>query len=659
MSPPAADTVATRAVRATPGLARRVRGLSDAAIAWVFIAPTIAILLAINIFPLIWTVYLSFTNYRANQPGRPVEWIGTRNYERLLGSEDIWGYLQVTAHFVLWTMALQVLIGFGLALLINRGFKGSAFWTTLILIPMMLSPAVVGTFWTYIYQPQTGIFSYILDFFAGTDNAHRVLVADWVADDEGTGIVHIAPGFGEDDKVVADAAGIPTIAPVDEKGAFTDAVPPYAGMQVFDANKDIIRDLKARGVIVRHDSYLHSYPHCWRTDTPLIYKAMSSWFVAVTQIKDRMIELNQQINWVPDHVKDGSFGKWLEGARDWSISRNRFWGSPIPVWKSDDDEYPRVDVYGSIAELEADFGVTVTDLHRPMIDDLVRPNPDDPTGKSMMRRIPDVLDCWFESGSMPYAQVHYPFENQDWFENHFPGDFIVEYIGQTRGWFYTLHVLSTALFDKPAFETCVVHGVLLGDDGQKLSKRLKNYPDPVDVFDTIGSDAMRWSLLSSAAVRGGDMVAAKGPMQDAVRQVLLPIWNAWYFLSLYANAGDETRRGRTVAADASLEQVLDRYVLAKTRILVEDVTERMDVFDLSGAASSIGSFLDSLNNWYIRRSRERFWGEDQVAIDVLHTVLDNLCRVAAPLLPLLTEQVWGDLTGGGSVHLADWPEADA
>lgn len=499
----------------------------------------------------------------------------------------------------------------------------------------------------------------IFDFFVGTENAHQVLVADWVADDEGTGIVHIAPGFGEDDKIVADAAGIPTITPVDEKAAFTDAVPPYAGMQVFQANGDIIRDLKERGVVVRHDSYLHSYPHCWRTDTPLIYKAMSSWFVAVTEIKDRMIELNQQINWVPDHVKDGSFGKWLEGARDWSISRNRFWGSPIPVWKSDSEEYPRVDVYGSIAELEADFGVEVTDLHRPMIDDLVRPNPDDPTGRSMMRRIPDVLDCWFESGSMPFAQVHYPFENQEWFDGHFPGDFICEYIGQTRGWFYTLHVLSTALFDCPAFSNCVVHGVLLGDDKQKLSKRLKNYPDPVDVFDTIGSDAMRWSLLSSAAVRGGDMVAAKGPMQDAVRQVLLPIWNSWYFLSLYANAGDGLRRGTTVGADAELDNVLDRYVLAKTRQLVEQVTDRMDALDLSGASAAVTSFLDSLNNWYIRRSRERFWNEDQVAIDVLHTVFDNLCRVTAPLLPLLTEEIWGNLTGEGSVHLADWPDAAA
>jgi isoleucyl-tRNA synthetase len=498
----------------------------------------------------------------------------------------------------------------------------------------------------------------IFDFFAGTENAHVILAADWVDTGEGTGSVHIAPGFGEDDKALSDEHGIPTIAPVDEKGAFTAEVPPYAGMQVFDANKDIVRDLKARGVIVRHDSYLHSYPHCWRTDTPLIYKAVSSWFVDVTKIKDRMLELNQQITWVPEHVKDGSFGRWLEGARDWSISRNRFWGSPIPVWKSDDPQHPRVDVYGSIEELERDFGVTVTDLHRPMIDELTRPNPDDPTGKSTMRRIPDVLDCWFESGSMPFAQVHYPFENREWFESHFPGDFIVEYIGQTRGWFYTMHVLSTALFDCQAFKTCMVHGVLLGDDGQKLSKRLQNYPDPVEVFDTIGSDAMRWSLLSSAAVRGGDMVAAKGPMQDAVRQVLLPVWNAWYFLALYAGAGESLRAGRRLGADdaAGLDSVLDRYVLAKTRQLVEAVTEEMDAFDLSGACAEISAFLDSLNNWYIRRSRERFWGEDQVAVDVLHTVLDHLCRVSAPLLPLLTEQIWGDLTGQGSVHLTDWPD---
>jgi isoleucyl-tRNA synthetase len=491
----------------------------------------------------------------------------------------------------------------------------------------------------------------LFPYFADTERAFVVLGADFVAVDEGTGIVHMAPGFGEDDKAICDAAGIPTVVPVDDHGRFTDAVNDFRGLQVLDANTEIIRALKERHAVVRHDSYVHSYPHCWRTDTPLIYRAVSSWFVRVTALKDRMLELNQQITWVPEHVRDGSFGKWLEGARDWSITRNRFWGSPLPVWKSDDPTYPRIDVYGSLDELERDFGVRPTDLHLPAIDELVRPNPDDPTGGSMMRRVDGVLDCWFESGSMPFAQVHYPFENAEWFESHFPGDFIVEYIGQTRGWFYTLHVLATALFDKPAFETCLVHGVLLGDDSQKLSKRLGNYPDPVEVFDTIGSDAMRWALLSSAAVRGGDMVADRRPMQEAVRQVLMPVWNAWYFLSLYANAAD--RRGRVI--DSASTSVLDRYALAKVRELRDVVTERMDCYDLSGACAAIMAFLDSLNNWYIRRSRDRFWRGEQEPIDTLHTVLAILCRVAAPLLPLTTESIYRGLTGEESVHLTEWP----
>jgi isoleucyl-tRNA synthetase len=364
-----------------------------------------------------------------------------------------------------------------------------------------------------------------------------------------------------------------------------------------------------------------------------------------------MVELNQEINWVPEHVRDGSFGKWLEGARDWSISRNRFWGSPIPVWKSDDPTYPRVDVYGSLDELERDFGVRPDDLHRPAIDELVRPNPDDPTGRSKMRRVEDVLDCWFESGSMPFAQVHYPFENVEWFEGHFPGDFIVEYIGQTRGWFYTLHVLSTALFDTPAFRTCLVHGILLGGDGQKLSKRLRNYPDPVAVFDTLGADAMRWALLSSAVLRGGDLVVDRRAMEEAVRHVLMPIWNAWYFLTLYANAAGV--RGSVVAA---ADDVLDRYALAKTHDLVVTVTARMNADDLSGAAWAVTQFLDSLNNWYIRRSRPRFWGGDQAAVDTLHTVLHALAKVTAPLLPMLSESIYRGLTGEDSVHLADWPD---
>jgi len=494
----------------------------------------------------------------------------------------------------------------------------------------------------------------LFDFFADTPNAFVVVGADWVETAEGTGVVHVAPGFGEADLSAGEEAGIPVVSPVDEQGRFTNEVPDWAGQHVFDANAGVIRTLKDRGVVVRHETYDHAYPHCWRTDTPLIYKAMSSWFVKVSAIRDRMLELNQQITWVPDHVRDGSFGKWLEGARDWSISRNRFWGSPIPVWKSDDPTYPRVDVYGSLDELERDFGVRPDDLHRPAIDDLTRPNPDDPTGRSTMRRVEDVLDCWFESGSMPYAQVHYPFENAEWFESHFPGDFICEYIGQTRGWFYTLHVLSTALFDRPAFSTCVVHGVLLGDDGQKLSKRLRNFPDPGEVFDEVGSDAMRWALLSSAAVRGGDMAVERRPIEEAVRQALLPIWNSWSFLSLYANA--EGMHGSIVS---SAEHVLDRYALAKARQLVERVTDRMDAFDLSGSCAEILAYLDSLTNWYVRRSRDRFWAGDQDAVDTLHTVLEVLCRVAAPLLPMLTDTIWPALTGEESVHLADWPAADS
>ncbi|HEY8451062.1 MAG TPA: class I tRNA ligase family protein, partial [Natronosporangium sp.] len=333
--------------------------------------------------------------------------------------------------------------------------------------------------------------------------------------------------------------------------------------------------------------------------------------------------------------------------------RNRFWGSPIPVWKSDDPNYPRVDVYGSIAELERDFGVKVTDLHRPAIDELVRPNPDDPTGKSMMRRVPEVLDCWFESGSMPFAQVHYPFENKEWFEHHYPGDFIVEYIGQTRGWFYTLHVLATALFDRPAFLNCVSHGILLGADGRKMSKSLRNYPDVYEVFDTYGSDAMRWMLMSSPVLRGGDMSVTESTIRDAVRQVLLPLWNVWYFFSLYANA-----EGYEAVRRTDSEHLLDRYVLAKTGELVREVTQRMDVYDISGACGSVRSFLDALTNWYVRRSRDRFWAGDRAAFDTLYTVLETLCRVMAPLAPLTTEEIWRGLTGQRSVHLTDWPSAE-
>ncbi|WP_101526049.1 isoleucine--tRNA ligase [Nocardioides houyundeii] len=506
-------------------------------------------------------------------------------------------------------------------------------------------------------------------YYAGHENAFRVVDAEFVTTTDGTGLVHTAGAFGEDDKVVTDREDIEAVMPVGKDGRFTFPVTEYEGMQVFDANPHIIDDLKAatRGepagsvtpgtVLLRRETYDHSYPHCWRCRQPLIYKGVSSWFVEVTRIKERMLELNQEIDWVPGHIKDGQFGKWLENARDWSITRNRFWGSPVPVWKSDSEEYPRLDVYGSFAELERDFGVEVTDLHRPYVDQLTRPNPDDPTGKSTMRRVEDVLDVWFDSGSMSFAQVHYPFENTDWFEHHFPGDFIVEYIGQTRGWFYTLHVLATALFDRPAFKAAISHGIVLGSDGNKMSKSLRNYPDVSEVFDRDGADAMRWFLMSSPILRGGNLVVTEQGIRDSVRQVMIPLWNSWYFFTLYANAAGVQARRSTDSADP-----LDRYLLAKAARFVSDSTRQHEAMDIAGACDSMRTFLDVLTNWYIRRSRERFWASEgvvdestQSAFDTLYTVLEVVCRTAAPLLPLVTEEIWRGLTGGRSVHLTDWP----
>ncbi|WP_434612455.1 isoleucine--tRNA ligase [Arthrobacter sp. A5] len=520
------------------------------------------------------------------------------------------------------------------------------------------------------YQP-------LWDYFAdtekyGTENAWRILLADYVTTTDGTGIVHQAPAYGEDDQKVCEQAGIPVLLSVDDGARF---LPLFAGgdldgivgLQVFEANKPITRVLRADGRLLRQASYEHSYPHCWRCRNPLIYRAVSSWYVQVTAFRDRMVELNQDINWIPGNVKDGQFGKWLANARDWSISRNRYWGSPIPVWQSDDPEYPRTEVYGSLAELNAAFGRLPLnkegriDLHRPFIDELTRPNPDDPRtpeeGQSTMRRVEDVLDVWFDSGSMPYGQVHYPFENADWFDTHNPADFIVEYIGQTRGWFYMLHVLSTSLFDRPAFRNVISHGIVLGSDGQKMSKSLHNYPDVSEVLDRDGSDAMRWFLMSSPILRGGNLIVTEQGIRDGVRQVILPLWNVYSFFTLYTNAAGNGAGYEAALRYDGYTDTMDQYLLANTGDLVRTVTAMLDGYDISGACDALRGYLDMLTNWYVRRSRQRFFDENHDAFDALYTALETVCRVGASLLPLVTEEIWRGLTGGRSVHLTDWPDA--
>lgn len=505
----------------------------------------------------------------------------------------------------------------------------------------------------------------LFDFFADrkTQGAFKVLSAEYVTATDGTGIVHQAPAFGEDDFEVCKQAGIELVDPVDGEGNFTDLVPPYKGQNIKDADKAIVKDLKEKGALVRHDTLNHSYPFCWRSDTPLIYKAISTWFVKMEPLKGKLVENNKSTHWVPEHLRDGRFGNWLENARDWNISRNRFWGTPLPVWRCDAEGCDFMECIGSIQGLTEKSGTELADIHKHYVDDVTF---DCKQCHGTMRRIPEVLDCWFESGSMPYGQNHYPFENKKYFENNFPADFIAEGVDQTRGWFYTLSVLSTALLDCAPFKNVIVNGLVLAEDGKKMSKRLKNYPDPSYILDTYGADALRAYLTTSPAAHAQDLRFSEVGVKEVIRSVLLPYWNAYSFFVTYATADGWEPKDFDPRTLDKLEDELDRWVVSRLQSLVRVVDEKMEVYHLYEVVPEVIGFIDELTNWYIRLNRRRFWQEGdseskKQAYATLYYVLAHFSRVLAPILPFITEEIHQNLkleSDPESVHLCPFPEVN-
>ncbi|MDR1893249.1 MAG: isoleucine--tRNA ligase, partial [Spirochaetales bacterium] len=495
----------------------------------------------------------------------------------------------------------------------------------------------------------------LFNYFAGEKaaGAFRIFAAPYVTIEDGTGIVHTAPGFGEDDYNTLKGTGISTVCPVDGECQFTDEVPDYRGRFVKDTDKDIIARLKAEGRLVKRENYLHSYPHCWRCSSPLIYRAVGSWFVNIGKIKQDMLAANSQINWVPAHLKAGRFGKWLEGARDWAISRNRYWGNPIPIWRC--PRCGKLECMGSREELKQRSGESPGDLHKHFVDQITFPC----SCGGQMQRVSEVLDCWFESGSMPYAQSHYPFENKEKFEAAFPADFIAEGLDQTRGWFYTLVILGAALFNKPAFKNVVVNGLVLAASGKKMAKRERNYSDPREVMEQFGADALRLFLMNSAAVRAEDLRYSDEGVKEVLKGFLIPLWNSYSFFVTYANI-DNFRPGSPVEKP---QNPLDIFILSEMEKTRGEFIEYIESYDIQRAIASLYRFVDNLNNWYIRRSRRRFWRSENdldknEAYQTLYEALQKLILLAAPIIPFVTEEIYQNLKAPGapeSIHLCPLP----
>ena len=489
--------------------------------------------------------------------------------------------------------------------------------------------------------------------------AFRMFNADYVSTEDGTGIVHIAPAFGEEDNKVFRGTGVPNVQPLDAECKFTKEVSDYAGVFVKDADKDIMDRLKKEGKLVKRETVNHQYPHCWRCGSPLIYRGIGSWFVKVQDHHEALLRANSQIKWQPSHIKEGRFGKWLAGSRDWAVSRNRYWGNPIPIWRCDDIECKHTLCVGSRQELKDLSGVYPEDLHKQFVDKITIPCP---KCKGTMHRIPEVFDCWFESGSMPYGQQHYPFENKEFFESHFPANFISEGLDQTRGWFYTLTILASHLFDKPAFQNCIVNGLVLAEDGRKMSKSLKNYTDPVEAINMFGADALRLFLIHSAVVKADDLRYSDAGVREVLKNILIPLWSGYSFFVQYANIDGVTCTGHEF--DGKLpENPLDRWILSVTQRMIKDVTAALDDYDLSAAIDPLIAFIDQINNWYIRRNRRRFWksGNDNDKMEAyasLYYALKTFCKCAAPVIPFITETMYQNFkteSDKESVHLCDYP----
>lgn len=500
-----------------------------------------------------------------------------------------------------------------------------------------------------------------------TKKAYEIILEDFVSIEDGTGIVHVAPAFGEDDLEAGKRHGLEVIQHVDIDGNFKKTVTLWADKFVKGQDQNITDWLDNEGLLFGKENMRHSYPHCWRCDTPLLNYSTKSWFIKVTDIKNKLIKNNKNIHWQPEHIKEGRFGKWLEGARDWAISRNRFWGAPIPIWRCQDCDHKKC--IGSIEELkkcsvngELPLRNGDLDLHKPYIDQ-IKFKCEKCGGE--MQRIPEVLDCWFESGSMPYAQIHYPFENKDEFERNFPAQFIAEGLDQTRGWFYTLHVLSAILFNSHAFDNVIVNGILLAADGEKLSKRKKNYPDPNKLFDTCGVDAVRFFLYSSTAPLAEDVRFSEQHINDIIKKFILTIWNTYSFFVTYANIDNWKPAKVKDELQFSPDNNLDKWILSELNQLIDESTNNMDDYNLTKATRPMIDFVDNLSNWYVRRSRRRFWksendNDKNQAYQTLFIVLKELSKLLAPFMPFLADEIYRNLTKTQqdveySVHLCDWP----